>query len=853
MANQRWHKLQEDCTSFGSNYQPSGQSRKMSIGIVVDSLSAKPKFRLIKEDNIFAPSTEKEAPNVETLMEVKDRKKEAPSACTGNRRDAEMRKGSPWITTRSRAKNMLTGESPDIDKKISSVAAIGVFHNKLSGIDDSKTKDSVHFSANQAILESADGKKKKLGMFVRTKDENDATIGKVGEFSDAAAPVVGSADERVLQDKTNGPDNRKILIMNLWETLGPSPNDQFSNVHTVEVAGNDVKQEQSYKQSAPARVLRKKLRNKRSSGEKERHQQRRSFSFKEQLGGQPDALTDSPCMSQRKSDVQSCGIKTTDTLYPEKNMGTIQQAELISKRPTPAESKSPVSLTGMETKDSHCSSKMKYKLGKMEGPALPENLDHLNPFPGQSSQNNASACYVLKSPDAVTARPLISNRNSDMKSCGIKTSNILSPVKDIGDIQQAKFIGKNPTSSENKKSLTGIQTKGFRFLSGVKDQMRDMKDPASPENVVKPKDFSSGYPRENASPYDDCRSPLFKMETAAQSCLPSSLAQANETEHKIHGLAQFFDRDTCTFKSRLTRSQDISGSDMRSESSDGKTELKDSSVSTPLQPTVNNDAENVLFTPKSGEFDSFDAKTYVNKVVAGYSEDIDTSPEIGPVAKPMLCQKKRLRSQEGVEYRVFVSTSCSTEATGGSDEMLKDSFNQTKEDELERAVALFGSALERVKRKMMSVTKKRCLDILMASAEEVNQHLKIVESQIQTDKAKLTSLSKSKKKCLEAKFQEQQEQVKHIHMKFKEEINRQLQDCESTVEELEAQQSELKGAVEKQKASHRKLLLQVEEAVQSHLLDVEKRITCVHELGREKMMQLKRAIAECLKDSIDIS
>lgn len=45
---------------------------------------------------------------------------------------------------------------------------------------------------------------------------------------------------------------------------------------------------------------------------------------------------------------------------------------------------------------------------------------------------------------------------------------------------------------------------------------------------------------------------------------------------------------------------------------------------------------------------------------------------------------------------------------------------------------------------------------------------------------------------------EQQEQLKLMNEKFKEQVNQHLQDCRSTFEGLEAQQLEFKGNVEKQ-------------------------------------------------------
>lgn len=48
-------------------------------------------------------------------------------------------------------------------------------------------------------------------------------------------------------------------------------------------------------------------------------------------------------------------------------------------------------------------------------------------------------------------------------------------------------------------------------------------------------------------------------------------------------------------------------------------------------------------------------------------------------------------------------------------------------------VSLLVLALRKVKSKMISVTNKKCSEILVSAAEEIHSHLRSVESQIQTD------------------------------------------------------------------------------------------------------------------------
>lgn len=48
-------------------------------------------------------------------------------------------------------------------------------------------------------------------------------------------------------------------------------------------------------------------------------------------------------------------------------------------------------------------------------------------------------------------------------------------------------------------------------------------------------------------------------------------------------------------------------------------------------------------------------------------------------------------------------------------------------------VSLLGLALEKIKNKMMSVTNRKCSEILVSAAKEIHSELRSVDSQIQTD------------------------------------------------------------------------------------------------------------------------
>ncbi|XP_027367855.1 meiosis-specific protein ASY3 [Abrus precatorius] len=186
----------------------------------------------------------------------------------------------------------------------------------------------------------------------------------------------------------------------------------------------------------------------------------------------------------------------------------------------------------------------------------------------------------------------------------------------------------------------------------------------------------------------------------------------------------------------------------------------------------------------------------------------------------------------------------SREGTGDSDWI--DEASEQNQDGFVRAVELLALELGKVKSKLNSMTSKKSSEILKSVAEEIHLQLQNVHSQIQTDMGRFTNLSKSKRKRLETRFEEQQKQLRLIYNRFKEEINLHLQDCKGTVEDLEADQIEIKGALEKQRVAHKKLLSQVEEAAEIQLNDAERKLR----KARGKLLQLKQVVAMCLKEGI---
>uniref|UniRef100_A0A1D1XWQ6 Meiosis-specific protein ASY3-like coiled-coil domain-containing protein n=1 Tax=Anthurium amnicola TaxID=1678845 RepID=A0A1D1XWQ6_9ARAE len=211
---------------------------------------------------------------------------------------------------------------------------------------------------------------------------------------------------------------------------------------------------------------------------------------------------------------------------------------------------------------------------------------------------------------------------------------------------------------------------------------------------------------------------------------------------------------------------------------------------------------------------------------------------------------KRIRTLEDVEVRKFEPSSVFPfNFSGNGETIVSDGLlDNTPENGLARAITQLTVVMERFKAKIKLHTCKKSSEILSSVGDSIHLRLQEIESLIQADAEKFTSLGKSKRKRLESTFLEQQEKLKAIHEKFKEEVNQHLVDCRGTLEELEAYQEELKGNVERQKAAHRKLVLQVKEAAETRLADAETSIATVHKVARKKMNGLKHAMREWLAD-----
>ncbi|XP_062145097.1 meiosis-specific protein ASY3 isoform X2 [Alnus glutinosa] len=783
-----------DCRGIGSNYHPSSQSRKISIGVMADSV-AKRRSGAAKEDEVAVLSAERMNLNLENSIEVKKKGQEVTAPEQGS---------SPWITTRSLyqqapfPETVLCAEQPDTSGT----------HNRLNGQKNAQATFSVQFFTNKtSVLQSGDGKQKKFdGVTCKRKGVKNGTTERVEESTFEIAQEIHISDKVVIEDKSDKTENRtETLRMKLWEILGnvSSPN-EHSNSQRHEVNTNNLKFGQSSDQKGGTVVRpRQNSDTIEADSEGSDHATRRPVTR---------SLTHKRAPSKVQAKVTKCGPPSS---YIQKH----QEKNIFS----------------------------------LEG--------------GWYGKENGGSSKPIK--------------KSEKKSTRIELRKIFSPKKDIA--QQASYRSETmlPVERTSSLSIKMGDINDERECTGLEEKIQEQNLHLSPlrDKTDQQMDFNSptkGDQQDIANPsftnvldpQGTFQSPTFGFKTPISSSTPTSTPKTGQlvhdaptstpkTDQMVHGVLNpapaeriFTVGDIRSFRTLRTSKPDRYGSNTQMVDAE---ELKFSPLQEAAVDIEEKDTENSLSESSAEERDceSLEEGSPSNEAYSGCRERDTSSPEpdVAEKSKVMLHSTKRLRTCEGIRFDNISPTLPSPKETGESD-WIQEPSEQTQEAAMLRAIKLFALELQKLQSKIKSETTKKSSEILMSIADGMYLQLQNLEAHIQTDVGKLTSLSKLKRKRLEAKFEEQQKQLKLIHEKFKEDINQYLQDCRSTLEGMEAHHIELKGTVEKQKASHRKRLLQAEEAVETQLNDANRRITAVHELARRKMLQLKHVISLCLKEGI---
>lgn len=455
-----------DCRSIGSKYQPSSQSRKISIGVMVDSV-AKKMSGAAKEDEV-AVLTERTNLNVENSIEVKNKGQRVAAPVKGKPIEAEApeQERSPWITTRSLHQQ---SSFPETFFRAEQPATSGR-QNKLNGQKNAPATHSVQFCTNKtSILESDSGKKQFDGITYKRKGTKDGGTETVKEFSFAAGQEDHVSDKA---DKTE--TQTETLRLKLWEILGniSSPKSQHSNSQSHEVGANNLKPGQNFDQKGgevvrprqnsdtietdsedPDHTIRRpvtrsltqkrvspKVQVKRtkcgpSSGYIQKNQEKNIFSFKEgwsrRVNGSANGGSSKPM--RKKSDKKSTKIEPRKILFPEKDTSDkIQGESYRSKAMLPAEE---IPSPGKKMGDfHHC---------------LPENgREYIEVEKKIQEQNSRQAPFTDKTDQQ---EDFNSSANGDQQE-DIANPSLKNVVDQQDDFENPTFRIKTPTSSSTRTS-----------------------------------------------------------------------------------------------------------------------------------------------------------------------------------------------------------------------------------------------------------------------------------------------------------------------------------------------------------------------------------------------------------------
>ncbi|KAL8054544.1 hypothetical protein ABFX02_04G000700 [Erythranthe guttata] len=769
-----------ECRSFSSNYRCCSQSRKISIGVLIDSMSK--------------AETKNEKESVKQIAEngtsskgnsVKDREGHTP--LVEKHVTVVQKDSSPWVSTRS--------FNPKIS---SSVAAHDTEHTPSFPATSRKrpiSKRSEKASAAHSLKSFAC----KTGLVsdkCRNKNFGKATysfeVGKVNNL-EHVENLGFSTEPGVLLDKEQVEDKdrksetggRETLRMKLWEVLGNvSPSERHCpSSQSVELYPERDREQSPTEKRNPnsdtiesdsekhtfKRPVTRSLTRKNSSTKKQHNKieatkttchrkegsEKRIFSFRGDGSGRIYSnLNDGSLPSKRNKSVRASSEVKTYQCYPFENAEERQQS--VKKiRSIPVVDKIPINEV----------------------------------LKANSSNERRTDVFVEPKSGSKNSNPYVSPVNVMTE----QQKDVEQPIDvEISNMKKNQQQRISESLLKNKRiSIHNPSTSPFEVTSHVclsKSKQRELLDQSPAEKIFNTKGIQS-----------------FK-----------SLLSSNSAEHR---------------------------SNVQVESSRGKFEINDSLLTKPSF-IVEEDSESQMFKSSTDVTDSDSSED--DSEMKGCMESGQLSPEICVAEKILLGRDKSLGNKKDVEV-----TGCSplSESLAGTQvsSQLQMYLKQNHEDGLARAVALFAIALDRVKNKLKSISSKRSAEILRDAGEEIFLLLQNAESHIKTDLRKLTNLSQVKRKQLETRLQEQQEQLAGIRRRFAEEVDRHLKDYDGVVEDLEEHEIEVKRSVERQRSAHKNILLQVEQDVQFKLDAAENRVMAIQELAKEKMLQLKLVVAEFVK------
>ncbi|MBA0652821.1 hypothetical protein Goklo_020047 [Gossypium klotzschianum] len=765
-----------DCRSFGSNFHPSSQSRKISIGVMVDYL-AKRKPGCTKEDQDKRANAERIKPSIGISLEGKN-KGDAVTTSEGKQTEDAGQVKSPWITPRSLHRKALAPETASLREETSNPR-----QTKLNTAEDVPETYSAPCSPNQNFnAHNVGSKQNKFGLIngfaYQRKVWKDGNSQRVEELNFANASK-GKVELKHKAGKTQNiqTETLKQKLQELFGTVS-SPKSLQSSLQSYKVTANNSKQERS-----------------------------------------ADHVVDT-AVKPRQNSVTVAIVSDN----PNKTVKRPVICPLIQKR-SPAKVKLANTKIGLSSKQKHGDNIFSFGEGRSAkldgtvngGSLLPRNRktakksSKIDPYQVCFPEENAAdeikqTTYRTETPPPAKLAGTVNGgsllpqkKGTEKKSSKIDPHQFCFPEENNADeIKQTTYRSETPLPAE-KTSILGnkieslpdsYSEKGRENFEKVQEKdafhspltnethrQSNFDNPPSPEKGDKQEDEGNTSLRNFIQTQDDFQSPTFGFKTPILNTSASPTPKTVEIEQGTCSPVPF-ERGLTIGNFRSFRTFQTSGpfstkSNAEAQSPEDTVKYTNSSLREPMPGKETIDAVN-----EHSESSSTSEQQWSGNFEEG-----------SPIIKNYDCN---------FLSKVVLLHFPSEGAGIGESYWFQEHLEQDQEDELTRAITLLPLALETFKRKIDSSTTKKSTEILMSISEEMKSMLLNAEAQIESDVGKLTSLSKTKRKRLETRLQEQQELLKLILEKFKEDIHRHLLDCSSILEGMEAHQNELKGIMKKQ-------------------------------------------------------
>ncbi|KAJ0699426.1 putative meiosis-specific protein ASY3 [Helianthus annuus] len=780
--------------SLGSSYYPCSQTRKTSIGVMVDS-SSKMKSRNGKGAEADL-QTSQNVSTAKVFVTESQRKRNVISPDLGTQNKAPRQESSQQVHSKTSYPNVSYAEETGHQKKVSSLpsttnATVRPNGSKTAG--ENRGMEPGSYFANQMLnlqAMNATEMKSKNSTYQKEKESSYATPQKELE------PQKGITEQGTSERGNSGPVTLRMKVQELLETVY-SPNKKQPNSETFGMDANISKPKST------------------SNGNDSLHTRKTNsgtFGMRANSSKPKSTTNGNGSLHTRKTNSETFEMGANNSKPKSTTNGNGSLQTRTSNSGSLDKSRRPLtrSLTGKKPQAQKSTPKKQSPL-----------------FQSKQAQFEENAFSFVDT----WSKRVSTDVNNGFKSFKRKERDIFGTRVQDTDGKKTKAAGVNVSLFENR---TRDSEKGNADteMNEKKHQQFGGNNGSGLYNNVDVDSFAKDSLKDNVEP-------TFELKTAVNFSSPISLFQINKENIDVDSPIENVDSPLENVDSPLENVDtpiDNSFRTERTRSSNSKGfYTKNISMDVQDSPVIKPDREeNKCFRSPS-------------KVVESESSE---SEDDSPITVPVISKKF-----EGNKWCISPCQDEDSESSeddspvkgNGDREKIDDSSEQ---DGFAGAVKLFAMALERVQSKIHSATSKQSAAILLSVSNNIQSQLQNAESKIQNDVGKLTNLGKSKRMHPENQYQEQQEQLKHIYEKFKEEVDQHLEKCKNTLEGLEAHQTQVSRMVEKQRVSHKKFLMQTEELIEKQLNEAQTRLTDVHRMAKEKMFKLKYGIAECLKEGL---